>query len=203
MEVKNLPGTRCITNKEHPLISPDISPPNTQEVGAVPSTLAVFPPDSTKSGPLSIAQGNRQSRIILMVDDDSDDCLLAQEAWEELQSGNELRFVHDGQAVLDYLYHCGEFAQPPSAPRPGIILLDLNMPKKNGHEVLEVLKRDHALHTIPIVVFTTTRSSDEIIRAYQEGANAFMTKPTSFEGYRDTLLALDHYWLRLVQLPHP
>lgn len=173
-----------------------------EEKSPPPSPLVAFPPNSTKSGPLTITQGYRLSSIILMVDDDPDDCLLAQEAWEEIQSGNELRFVHDGQSVLDYLYHRGEFAHPQSAPRPGIILLDLNMPKKNGHEVLGVLKKDPDFYTIPIVVFTTTRNSEEIHRAYQEGANAFMTKPTSFEGYRDTLLALDHYWLHLVQLPH-
>ncbi|MDT7043635.1 response regulator [Candidatus Nitronereus thalassa] len=185
------------------MIHSDTSLASTREEEAVPSPLAAFPPDSTKSGPVSIAQGNHQSRIILMVDDDSDDCLLAQEAWEEIQSGNELRFIHDGQAVLNYLYHYGEFAHAQSAPRPGIILLDLNMPKKNGHEVLGILKKDQDLYTIPIVVFTTTRNSEEIFRAYQEGANAFMTKPTSFEGYRDTLLALDYYWLHLVQLPQP
>ena len=134
---------------------------------------------------------------------DSDDCLLAQEAWEEIKSENELRFVHDEQEVLDYVYHHGAYSEPQSSPRPGIILLDLNMPKKNGHEVLTVLKTDPQLHTIPIVVFTTTKNSDEIFRAYKEGANAFMTKPTSYEGFRNTLLAVDHYWLHLVQLPSP
>ena len=86
-----------------------------------------------------------------MADDDSDDCLLAKEAWEEIQSQNELRFVHDGQEVLDYVFHQGPYTLHQYAPRPGIILLDLNMPKKNGHEVLRVLKSDHDLQTIPVV----------------------------------------------------
>ena len=76
------------------------------------------------------------------------------------------------------------------------------MPKKNGHEVLRVVKTNPELQTIPIIVFTTTRHIDEIILAYQEGANAFMTKPSTFEGYRDTFRAVDHFWLRLVQLPN-
>jgi CheY-like chemotaxis protein len=165
------------------------------------TSLVNIPSGPTKKSQRNLAQGHHTRVPILMVDDDSDDCLLAQEAWEEIKSENELRFVHDGQEVLDYVYHHGAYAEPQSSPRPGIILLDLNMPKKNGHEVLKVLKTDPQLHTIPIVVFTTTKNSDEIFRAYQEGANAFMTKPTSFEGFRDTLLAVDHYWLHLVQLP--
>ncbi len=164
-------------------------------------SLVRIPSGPTKKSQLCLAQGHHTKVTILMVDDDSDDCLLAQEAWEEIKTENELRFVHDGQEVLDYVYHHGSYSEPQSSPRPGIILLDLNMPKKNGHEVLKVLKTDPQLHTIPIVVFTTTKNSDEIFRAYQEGANAFMTKPTSFEGFRDTLLAVDHYWLHLVQLP--
>lgn len=164
-------------------------------------SLDQTPSGPTKKSQLSLAQGHHTRVTILMVDDDSDDCLLAQEAWEEIKSENELRFVHDGQEVLDYIYHHGPYAKPQSSPRPGIILLDLNMPKKNGHEVLNILKTDPQLHTIPIVVFTTTKNSDEILHAYKEGANAFMTKPTSFEGYRDTLLAVDRYWLHLVQLP--
>jgi CheY-like chemotaxis protein len=164
-------------------------------------TLIGSPPDHTKKPQGSLIRGHQTSTIILMADDDADDCLLAKEAWEEIESGHELRFVHDGQEVLDYVLHQGPYTPHQSAPRPGIILLDLNMPKKNGHEVLGVIKSNNALRTIPIIVFTTTKHIDEVIRAYKEGANAFMTKPTSFEGYRNTLKAIDHFWLHLVQLP--
>lgn len=172
-----------------------------EKEGHTASALVTLPPDDTRNPQSSQAQGSHKCITILMADDDSDDCLIAREAWEEIGSHNELRFVVDGQEVLDYVFHHGQYLQPQSAPRPGIILLDLNMPKKNGHEVLHILKTHPDLQTIPIVVFTTTRNSEDILKTYKEGANAFMAKPTSFEGYRDTLLAVDNYWLRLVQLP--
>ncbi len=165
-------------------------------------SLVGSPPDLTKRPQLSLIRGHQIGMPILMADDDADDCLLAREAWEEIKSGHELRIVHDGQEVLDYVLHRGRYTTQGSAPRPGIILLDINMPKKNGHEVLRVVKNNAELRTIPIIVFTTTRHIDEITRAYKEGANAFMTKPSTFDGYRDTLRSLNHFWLHLVQLPN-
>ncbi len=175
---------------------------HTVECTPTQPSLVGSPPDLTKTPKLSLIRGHQTGITILMADDDPDDCLLAREAWEEIKSGHELRFVHDGQEILDYVLHRGLYTTQPSAPRPGIILLDLNMPKKNGHEVLRVVKTNPELQTIPIIVFTTTRHIDEIIQAYKEGANAFMTKPSTFEGYRDTFRAVDHFWLRLVQLPN-
>ncbi len=175
---------------------------HTVECTPTQPSLVGSPPDLTKTPQLSLIRGHQTGITILMADDDPDDCLLAREAWEEIKSGHELRFVHDGQEILDYVLRRGLYTTQQSAPRPRIILLDLNMPKKNGHEVLGVLKTNPELQTIPIIVFTTTRHIDEIIRAYQEGANAFMTKPSTFEGYRDTFRAVDHFWLRLVQLPN-
>ncbi len=174
----------------------------TEECLPTSPSLLGSPPDLTKRPQLSLIRGHQIGMPILMADDDADDCLLAQEAWEEIKSGHELRFVHDGQEVLDYVLHRGLYTTQQSAPRPGIILLDLNMPKKNGHEVLRAVKTNPEVQTIPIIVFTTTRHDDEIIRAYKEGANAFMTKPSTFEGYRDTLRAVNHFWLHLAQLPH-
>ena len=174
---------------------------HTAECTPTQPSLVVSPPDLTKRPQLSLIRGHQTGMTILMAEDDADDCLLAQEAWEEIKSGHELRFVHDGQEILDYVLHRGLYTTQQSAPRPGIILLDLNMPKKNGYEVLGVLKTNPELQTIPIIVFTTTRHIDEIIRAYKEGANAFMTKPSTFEGYRDAFRAVDHFWLHLVQLP--
>ena len=174
----------------------------TDECTQTSPSLIGTPPDHTKKPQDSLLRGHQTGSTILMADDDADDCLLAQEAWDEIKSGHELRFVHDGQEVLDYVLHRGPYTTHQLAPRPGIILLDLNMPKKNGHEVLGAIKSNANLQTIPIIVFTTTRHIDEIIRAYKEGANAFMTKPTTFEGYRDTLRAVNHFWLHLVQLPY-
>jgi len=175
---------------------------HTEECMPTSPSLAGSPPDLTKGPQLSLNRDHQIGTPVLMADDDADDCLLAREAWEEIKSGHELRFVHDGQEVLDYVLHRGLYTTQKSAPRPGIILLDLNMPKKNGHEVLREVKTNPELQTIPIIVFTTTRHIDEIIRAYKEGANAFMTKPSTFDGYRDILLAINHFWLHLVQLPN-
>ncbi len=174
----------------------------TTECQQTASALAGSPPDYSVKTQSALVRGHPPGFTILMADDDTDDCLLAREAWEEIKSGHELRFVHDGQEVLDYVFHRGRYTKHHSAPRPGIILLDLNMPKKNGHEVLGVIKTHADLQTIPIVIFTTTRHSDEIHRAYQEGANAFMTKPTSFEGYCHVLQTLDRFWFQVAQLPH-
>lgn len=143
----------------------------------------------------------RKCRTILMADDDSDDCFLAQEAWEEIQSPHELRFVHDGQEVLDYLFREGRYTQSQSAPPPGLILLDLNMPKKNGLEVLRILKVHTTHQHIPIIVFSTTKHDEEIIQVYLEGANAFVAKPSSFEGYCQTLSTIDRFWFQAAQLP--
>lgn len=169
----------------------------------IPTSPALIgsPPDHTKRPQGSLIRGHQTGTTILMADDDADDCLLAKEAWDEIASGHELRFVHDGQEVLDYVLRRGPYTADQAAPKPGIILLDLNMPKKNGHEVLGIVKSHIDLRTIPIIVFTTTKHIDEVIRAYKEGANAFMTKPTTFEGYRDTLKSVDNFWLHLVQLP--
>jgi len=160
-------------------------------------------PTLTKRPQLSLIQGHQTGMTILMADDDTDVCLLAREAWEEIKSEHELRFVHDGREALDYVLNRGPYATLQSAPRPGIILLDLNMPKKNGHEVLREIKANPDLQTIPIIVFTTTRHIDEINRAYYEGANAFIAKPNTFEAYRDAFRAVDHFWLELAQLPRP
>jgi len=175
---------------------------HTDECMPTSPCLEGSPPDLTKRPQLSLIRGHQTGTTVLMADDDPDDCLLAQDAWEAIKSGHELRFVHDGQEVLDYVLNKGTYANCQSAPRPGLILLDLNMPKKNGHEVLAVIKGNPDLRTIPIIVLTTTRHIDEIVRAYKEGANAFMTKPTSFDGYQDALRAVDHFWLHLVQLPN-
>lgn len=143
----------------------------------------------------------RPQMTVLMADDDYDDCLLARDAWDELQTEHLLRFVHDGQELLDYVFHNGPQHGHHSSPLPALILLDLNMPKKNGMEVIQVLKSDVRMRTIPIIVFTTTKNIDHIIQTYKEGANAFMSKPNSYGGYVNALRAIETFWLKLAQLP--
>ena len=138
---------------------------------------------------------------ILMADDDPDDRLMAKEALEEARLSNGLHFVEDGEELLDYLYRRGKFAENGNAPRPGLILLDLNMPKKDGREALREIKKDPDLRRIPIVVLTTSKADEDIYKTYDLGVNSFITKPVSFEGLVDIMKALSTYWFQIVQLP--
>lgn len=139
---------------------------------------------------------------ILMADDDPDDQMLTKDAFEESCLANDIRFVGDGEELMDYLYHRGKFQDHENAPRPGLILLDLNMPRKGGREALEEIKADQDLRNIPIVVLTTSKSEEDIIRSYDLGANSFIVKPVSFEGLVRVIKGLGKYWFELVELPH-
>ena len=136
-----------------------------------------------------------------MADDDEDDRLMAKEAFEEARLANKLRFVEDGEELLDYLYHRGKYTDPAESPRPGLILLDLNMPKKDGREALRDIKSDPDLRQIPIVVLTTSKAEQDIYRSYDLGVNSFITKPVSFEGMVFVVSTLAQYWFEIVQLP--
>ncbi len=138
---------------------------------------------------------------ILMADDDRDDCLLVEEAFQENRLKNNLRFVEDGEALMDYLYRRGKYADAKAAPRPGLILLDLNMPRKDGREALKEIKADLGLRRIPVVVLTTSREKEDISQSYSVGANSFVTKPVSFEGLRELIRHLGKYWFEVVELP--
>ena len=142
-----------------------------------------------------------RSITILMADDDADDREMAKEAVEESRLHNELRFVQDGEELLDYLRRRGKFEDPSSSPRPGLLLLDLNMPKMDGHEVLREMKRDPLLRHIPVVVLTTSKTEEDIFRSYDLGASSFITKPVTFAGLVDVVRALGRYWLEIVELP--
>jgi CheY-like chemotaxis protein len=138
---------------------------------------------------------------ILLADDDLDDCLLAQEALEESRLANALFIVHDGEELLDYLHRRGAYAGPGAAPWPGVILLDLNMPKLGGRVALERIKGDPELRRIPVVVLTTSRTEEDIYRSYDVGANAFISKPVTFEGLVAVMRSLGTYWFEIVALP--
>ena len=138
---------------------------------------------------------------ILMADDDPDDRVLIQEAFEESKLNNHLFYVKDGEELLDYLEQRGKYAAPIEAPRPDLILLDLNMPKKDGREALKEIKADPELRQIPIVVLTTSHVEEDIYHTYDLGGSSYITKPTTFDGLVEVIQSLSSYWGETVQLP--
>jgi two-component system response regulator len=138
---------------------------------------------------------------ILMADDDPDDRQLTREAFEESRLGNELRFVEDGEELLDYLYRRGKYADPAESPRPSIILLDLNMPRKDGREALRVIRADPNLRPIRVIIMTTSKAEEDMLRSYDLSAASYITKPVTFERLVEVIRALGKYWLEIVELP--
>jgi CheY-like chemotaxis protein len=138
---------------------------------------------------------------ILMADDDADDRRLTQEALEEGRLINEVKFVDDGEQLMDYLRRQGRFAPPVEAPRPGLILLDLNMPRKDGRTVLKEIKSDPDLRQIPVVVLTTSKADEDVYKSYDLGVNSYIVKPVTFEALVDILQTLEKYWFEIVELP--
>ncbi len=144
-------------------------------------------------------KGNpKKSITILMADDDQDDCLLVKRAFEASRLANDLRFVGDGEDLMDYLHRREGYAD---APRPGLILLDLNMPRKDGREALKEIKDDAGLKEIPVVVLTTSKDEEDVLRTYNLGANSYITKPVTFDGLCDVMRSLGKYWFEIVELP--
>lgn len=135
---------------------------------------------------------------MLLVEDNPDDVDLTIEALEDTKIANRLHVVTNGVAALSFLRREGKYAQ---APRPAIILLDLNLPKKDGREVLADIKADPVLRRIPVIVLTTSSSQDDIQRAYDMHANCYITKPVDFEQFVQVIQAIENFWLTVVQLP--
>ena len=146
-----------------------------------------------------------QKRIvpILVADDDPDDRMLAKEAFEESRLHNPVHFFEDGADLMDYLKRRGDYADRPVHPKPGLILLDLNMPKLSGREALEQIKSDPELGTCPIVILTTSKQEEDLLRSYQLGANSYITKPVSFEELTRVVREVGHHWIEIVELPPP
>lgn len=139
--------------------------------------------------------------IILMAEDDSDDRLLAQDALVESGLATDVHFVEDGVELMDYLNRKNKFSQMATAPRPGLIILDLNMPKKDGREALREIRANPDLRKIPVVVFTTSTADTDISRVYELGANSFISKPVAFNSLVDVMKAIGQYWFSVVVLP--
>jgi CheY-like chemotaxis protein len=139
--------------------------------------------------------------VILMADDDEEDQMLTLEALEENCIFNPIYFVNDGEELMDYLTRQGKYEDPEVSPRPGLILLDLNMPRKNGQEALREIKTNPQLRQIPVIVLTTSQSELDIFRSYDLGANSYISKPITFEGLVDVMKTLGKYWFAIVEQP--
>ncbi|ACY49287.1 response regulator [Rhodothermus marinus] len=144
---------------------------------------------------------NPEPVVILLADDDPDDRLLTIRALKRSRLRNEIYTVEDGEELMDYLHRRGPYADPQRSPRPGLILLDLNMPRKDGREALQEIKSDPVLRRIPVVVLTTSNAEADILRSYDLGVNAFITKPVTFEELARALQVLGDFWFEIVRLP--
>jgi two-component system response regulator len=138
---------------------------------------------------------------ILYADDDPEDRMLVRDAWKESRIANELHFVEDGVELLEYLRRQGKFEYLKDADLPGMILLDLNMPKMDGREALQEMKSDARLRAIPTVILTTSRAEEDILRAYNLGVNSFIVKPVTFQSLVELTVAFSKYWFEIVELP--
>ena len=136
---------------------------------------------------------------VLLVEDDPGDILMTKEAFEHHKIQNKLHVVTDGEQALQFLRQTGDYAD---APRPGLILLDLNLPRRSGHEVLADLKEDPGLRVIPVVILTTSQAEEDILRSYSLHANAYVSKPVDFERFMDVIRQIDSFFVTVVKLPH-
>ncbi len=141
-----------------------------------------------------------ESAPILMAEDDDGDRLLTRKALERNKVPNPLITVMNGEELMDYLYRRGKFQGLP-APKPCVVLLDLNMPRMDGREALKAIKGDESLRRIPVVVMSTSRAPEDLERSYEAGANSYITKPSTFEEMVKVVESLQHYWLETVELP--
>lgn len=144
---------------------------------------------------------NDQRMRILLAEDDPDDRLLTRRALQKSRIANTISTVEDGEELMEYLRHEGEYTDPEDAPRPGLILLDLNMPRMDGREALKKIKSDPELRRIPVIVLTTSEAEQDILQSYDLGVNAFVTKPVTFDGLADAIQALGDFWFEIVKLP--
>ena len=143
----------------------------------------------------------KKNRVhILLAEDDEDDRMLTEQAFQEGKLTNELKFVENGKELMDYLFHENGYNES-NAPKPGLILLDLNMPKMDGRECLKAIKSDDRVKHIPIVILTTSKSEQDIFKSYNLGVNSFIVKPVTFSELVRIITQLNSYWFEIVELP--
>jgi CheY-like chemotaxis protein len=143
---------------------------------------------------------SNQSFVVLMAEDSEHDIIATRRAWKKYSIANPLHIVRDGEECLDYLFQRGKYAELGSAPRPGILLLDINMPKKDGLTVLKMLRESQDLRRLPVIMLTTSKTEEDRVKSYDLGANAFITKPVGFQNFAEALRTIHLFW-QLVELP--
>jgi two-component system response regulator len=136
-----------------------------------------------------------------MADDDADDREMTREAFEEVRLANDLRFVQDGEELMDYLNRRGKYQNACDSPFPSILLLDLNMPRKDGREALREIRANPALRSIRVIVMTTSKAEEDILRTYDLSATSYIAKPVTYTNLVEVVAALGKYWLQIVELP--
>lgn len=144
---------------------------------------------------------DKQAVTILIAEDDEDDYVLISDTLKEYRVTNSINWVKDGEELMDYLLRQGEYLDPAKSPRPSLILLDLNMPRKDGREALREIKGNPRLRRIPVVVLTTSQSEEDIVRSYDLGVNSYVRKPMRFNDFVEEVKALGRYWFEIVELP--
>jgi len=174
---------------------------NSPEFSHDPSEKPEAPPVGLSFRQMLSKQGNRDRVVLVMVDDDEDDCLLVSEALKLACSGCIFRCVQDGAEMMDYLNRMGRYNDPASSPDPDIILLDLNMPRMGGREVLKRLKTDSRFRAIPVIILTTSRELEDVRVCYALGANSYITKQPSFDELVSAVKTLTEYWIEVATLP--
>ncbi len=138
---------------------------------------------------------------VLLVEDDLEDIEITRRAFKEGRIANPLDVVRDGEEAMEFLRHTGRHADASKAPRPGLILLDLKMPRLDGREVLKLIKRDPELRRIPVVVLTTSSEEADVLECYDNGANTYITKPVEFDNFLQAVITLGQYWLLIAEIP--
>jgi CheY-like chemotaxis protein len=138
--------------------------------------------------------------VVLMAEDDEHDILATKRAWKKHHVANTLYVVNDGEACLDYLCRRGEYSEPEKSPRPGILLLDIKMPKLDGLSVLKIIRETKDLRWLPVIMLTTSKAEEDRLRSYDLGANAYIVKPVGFENFSQAVRTINLFW-QLVELP--
>ena len=148
------------------------------------------------------SMGNSQIVPVLLVEDDLEDIEIAERAFKKGRIANPFYTVRDGEEAMEFLRQEGRYSDPVDAPRPGLILLDLNLPRLDGREVLRLIKTDPDLHRIPVVVLTTSGEEADVLGCYDDGANSYVTKPVEFEKFLQAVVTIGEYWLCIAVIPH-
>jgi CheY-like chemotaxis protein len=142
----------------------------------------------------------RKPFVVLLAEDDEHDIVATKRAWKKHNIANSLYIVNDGEECLDFLHRRGKYSEPGTAPRPGILLLDIKMPKMDGLSVLEHIRKDQALCHLPVIILTTSKAEEDRLRGYNLGVNAYIVKPVGFENFSEAVRAINVFW-QLVELP--